>query len=291
MKGIRVYLAPAGALGDQENAFRGVQRYGNGLHFRVLVSYWYFRSYNLDSIYSKSFGEYRPDTFADSGAFSAWSQDGKVNVQEYAEWLHKWKHLFTVYSNLDVKGDVDAGLRNQVYLERQGLKPLPVFHGGEPFSVLEDLVQHYPYIALGGLSGHTTSGSREMWAFIIRCFKIARGRSVFHGFGMTNWKIMRALPWYSVDSSTWTQGFRFGAVPIFDGRVGKFHRIRLGDRRAWYKHAVLVRGMGYDPEDFADKTRYSRARTCEISAISYMQAEQWLRGKWGEISMPVRGRT
>jgi len=280
---VKLYLADTNAT-HLHNGFKGARA-----PFPVLLSYFYFRDRDMIAVLDKIFETHVGiDLFADSGAFSAHSLGQPLRVEAYAEWLNKWKHLFTVYANLDVKGDVDAGLKNQRYLESQGLSPLPVFHGGEPLSVLEDLIQEYPYIALGGLAGETRSGSREMWAFVIKCFKMAKGRAVFHGFGMTNWKLMSSLPWYSCDSSSWGQGFRFGAVPLFVPLLGKFDKVKVGDHASSKKHARVIRAYGFDPQDFLDRTRYHSRFAAGLSAASYCAAARYLTKRHGEITIPKR---
>lgn len=259
-----------------------------GVEHRILISYHYYQKDDLDKLFARYFTPPYPDVFCDSGAYSAWSLGMPINVKAYAEWVHKWKHLFTVHANLDVKGDIDAGLKNQEYLESQGLNPLPVFHGGEPMSVLEDMIQKYPYIALGGLAGSTQSGSREMWRFVTKCFEVASGRSVFHGFGMTNWQLMKAFPWYSVDSSSWGSGFRFGTVPVFDRRIGKFEKVKLGDSVSCKKSADNLYEMGFDWREFANRTLNKRSRICAVAALSYMLAEQWLTRLHKHVEIPVR---
>jgi len=39
----------------------------------------------------------------------------------------------------------------------------------------------------------------------------------FHGFGLTSFKLLRKFRWYSVDSTTWGQGGRFGRIQLLDG--------------------------------------------------------------------------
>lgn len=281
---MRLYLADSND-NNHRNAHAALAE--RGLRHRILLSYWYYKDKDLDQVMAQHFADPYPDIFADSGAFSAWSLGGNVDVHAYADWLHRWKHLFTTYANLDVKGDVDAGLRNLAALEAKGLAPLPVFHGGEPLSVLDDMVADYPYIALGGLAGAATaSGSRQMWAFVVKCFQVAQGRSVFHGFGMTNWKLMRDLPWYSVDSSSWGQGFRYGQVPVFDEKRGRFVKLQLGDWKGCRQHASLVRSLGFDWQDFADRERNDRGKICALAALSYMLAERWLTRRHGPIAIP-----
>lgn len=257
---------------------------------RILISYYYFKSVDIDALLQEHFTPPYPQIFADSGAFTAYIRGETLDRRDYAAWLHKWRHRFTVYANLDVKGDVDAGLKNQAWLESQGLTPLPVFHGGEPWSVLTDLIATYPYIALGGIAGSSvTNNYQSMMAWLVHCFKLARGKSVYHGFGMTNWSVLKALPWYSVDSTSWSQGFMYGQCPVFDPRTGKFIKLQLGDKSSWYKHSALVRSYGFDPADFADRSRNHHSLSAGICALSYMTAEAWLRKRWGPQTIPFQG--
>lgn len=255
------------------------------MKLRILLSYWYYKDTDLDALFTKYFTPPYPDVFADSGGFSAETQGAVIAPQEYAAWVKRWAYLFSVYANLDVIGDAVGTAENQKRLEDMGLTPLPVFHVGENWDVLEGLVERYSYVALGGMVPHMRFAKRLI-PWLIKAFKIAQGRAVFHGFGATSWEVISQLPWYSVDSSSWGQGFRYGQVPVFDNRKGRFEKINLGDRAGWVKHAKLVRDLGFDPADFSDRSRNDRAKICAISALSYMKAEQWLRRHWGEIHIP-----
>lgn len=263
----------------------GVDR-GN-MKLRILLSYHYYKDTDLDALFEKYFTPPYPEVFADSGAFSAASQGVQIDIADYAAWVKRWAHLLTTYANLDVIGDADATDRNQKTLEDLGLAPLPVFHTGSDMGHLEKLVERYQYIALGGMVPFMRFPKRIM-PWLIKCFKLAQGRAVFHGFGATSWTVVKALPWYSVDSSSWGSGFRYGQVPVFDARAGKFQILNLGNIAAWQKHSRLVETLGFDWRDFADRNRNDRAKICAISALSYMMAEQWLRHRHGEIFIPGR---
>jgi hypothetical protein len=258
------------------------------LRLRILLSYWYYKDTDLDALFAKYFTPPYPQVFADSGAFSAFTQGVAITPAEYAAWVQRWGHLFTVYCNLDVIGSTEGTAANQAALEQEhGLAPLPVFHVGEPWAVLESLIDRYPYIALGGMVPHLRYTQRLM-PWLVGCFKRAAGRAVFHGLGATNWTILKAFPWYSVDSSSWGQGFRYGQVPLFDAAHGRFVEAQLGDPKTCYTHAGLFRQLGFDPADFADRARNDRAKICAISALSYMHAEAWLRKRHGAIYIPRR---
>jgi hypothetical protein len=254
---------------------------------RILLSYWYFKSVDLDRLIPRTFTEPYPEIFADSGAFSAMTQGAKVDLEEYARWLLRYKHWFGVYANLDVIRHAELTWSNQQILEdRYGLEPLPVFHVAEGWDWLHHYLERYRYIALG-VAGHPTS---RYMGWVVRCFK-ERGdppRAAYHGFGITSWKALRSFPWYSVDSSSWAQGYRYGQVPLFDERKGTFTKLALGDRAAWLRHAPLVRRYGYDPRDFGERARNERRKVAGLCAVSYISAERWLRRYWGPQAIPAR---
>lgn len=280
-RGLRLHLAER----DPQHhgwATRGAEQHG--LRLRILLSYHYYRDTDLNDLFQRYFSPPYPEVFVDSGAYSAKTQGAVIDLDAYAAYIQRYRHLITTYANLDVIGDAEATWRNQQHLEALGLHPLPVFHAGEPWSYLERYIERYPYIALGGLVGKI--GRAKAW--LVRCFKLARGHSVYHGFGVTTWDVLKAFPWYSVDSSSWGQGFRFGQMAVFDPQRGRFIKLDLGDAVAWRKHAPLIRTLGFDPADFAHRARNDRAKICALSAVSYLHAERWLRRWHGEISIPTQ---
>lgn len=251
--------------------------------WRVLLSWYYYQKADLDEVFSKYLVRPYPELFLDSGAFSAFMQGVTISLSDYAAWIKKYQHLITLYANLDVIKDAESTWRNQQRLEQEyGLSPLPVFHVSEPWDMLERYLATYPYIALG------VAGTRShvYMPWLVKCFKMAEGRAVYHGFGITTWEVLKAFPWYSVDSSSWGQGFRFGNVPVFDERQGKFIKVQLGDYQSCYAYAWLIRSYGFDPSDFAHRSRGYRQHICALSALSYMKAEHWLTKRWGEVSLP-----
>jgi len=257
-----------------------------GLRLRILLSYWYYKDVDLDALFAKYFTPPYPEVFADSGAFSAMTQGVPITVQEYANWLKRWQHLFSAYANLDVIKNAEATWHNQQELEDLGYSPIPAFHILEDWGWLERYIEKYPYIALGVAGQQKEADAVMRW--LVKCFKLAGRQAVFHGFALTSWQIMKSFPWYSVDSSSWGSGFRYGSVPLFDKERGRFFTAHLGDKPSCYKLTPLFRALGFDPADFADRRRNERAKICAISALSYMKAERWLRGYWGEVHIPGR---
>lgn len=269
-----------GAMADVPERERDVQ-------LRILLSYWYYKDADLDVLFKKYFTEPYPDVFADSGGFSAMTQNAEINIEDYANWVKRYKHLFSTYANLDVIGNPSETLKNQRILEDKfGLEPRPVVHAANNYDALEYYLKNkYKYICLGGLVPYASQPKVRM-RYLIKAFQMAGSEAVFHGFGVTSWEVMSQLKWYSVDSSSWGSGFRFGSIPLFDSARGKFEKAKLGDREGCLKFSRLFEELGFNWQDFADRKRNDRAKVCAISALSYMKAEQYLRRKFGNVYIP-----
>lgn len=151
---------------------------------RILLSFHYLRGRNLRSDLRRGFGESAPELFVDSGAFSAATQGVEIDIGEYCAFVQEYADLIEVYSNLDVIGDPKATFRNQCEMERRGLSPLPVFHVGGDWSYLERYIERYSYIALGGRVPYfSSSATKRVMPWLVRCFRMAQGRTVYTLFG------------------------------------------------------------------------------------------------------------
>lgn len=289
---MRIYLA------DTNNTnHRAANHYltKQGYDHNVLMSFYYYDDKDMDALLGTF--DRMPNLFVDSGAFSAWSLGKKeITVHGYGDWLLKNQHLFPIYASLDEKRytpeqNAQVGLDNLRILEGMGLKPIPVFHAGEPWSLLDDLMTDYPYIALGGTAGHTQHGGDLHWRFTAECFRRAQGRDVvFHGFGVTTWRIIKAFPWYSVDSSSWGQSFRYGVLSIFDPITGSWHKARPRHHRDMAKLATQLKRLGFDWMQLLEvgKQRPNRKMLCGVAATSYMIAAEWIERRHGKVVIPAR---
>jgi hypothetical protein len=148
-------------------------------------------------------------------------------VDNYAEFVKKYKRGIDYYANVDVIGDPVLSWRNQKYLEeKHGLSPVPVYHISEEYSWYYKYAERYDYICIGGWAA--TNGNKEQKTkWIDRCFRIVcDSKSIptkkLHGFGITSWKLLIDFPWFSVDSTSWIQLGAYGVILIPHKRHGKF---------------------------------------------------------------------
>lgn len=228
---------------------------------RVLVSFYYHRDNDLDQMVSDLGGDV--DLFADSGAYSAFTVGTQIGLGDYIRWLKRWDHLINVRANLDVIGDPAASAVHHRTLTETGLEVLPVFHLGEPWTVLEDMCEQYSYVALGGLVPYL-AGDRHRAAlmqWLVKAHVIARKRgTALHGFGLTSAQLVKDLPFYSLDSSSYTFGCRFGLTYLWDAKALNMRSILFRNQQQVRRYAWLFRLHGIEPGTVLDP-EYMRVGT------------------------------
>ena len=165
------------------------------------------------------------ELFLDSGAYSALTQGKVIDLDEYVKFIQDNKDAISVYANLDVIGDAEGTWKNQKFMEKRGLHPLPVFHAGEDLEYFYRYLGKYDYICLGGLVG---GSNNQLTFWLDSLFEIICDTSdhfpkcKIHGFGLTALDLMLRYPWYSVDSTSWVLTGRHGAVLVPRFRGGKW---------------------------------------------------------------------
>lgn len=167
------------------------------------------------------------DLFLDSGAFSAFTKQKVISIDEYAGFIHRNGHHFGVIANLDDIGDDGPkSWANMKALEAKGCKVFPVFHFSDKLEYLYKILDEgYDYMALGGLVGAHTNVLKqwldEMWGKHL-CDKDGLPKIKVHGFGLTSFPLIYRYPWYSVDSSSAVMTSIFGGcVFVLNGQMVK----------------------------------------------------------------------
>jgi len=202
--------------------------------------------------------------FCDSGAFTVMEKygvygkkaeglDREPGVQEYflklCEFYRQYGYLFEVLAEFDV-GDYEAKTRFRKQLEDAGgRQTLPTWAGGvDPRSYADWLAQEYDYIGIGGFSGEVgVSGVQVMRKslgylrkFNVRC----------HGWGTTGSEILKKVPLYSADSTTWISGSQYGVTFQFKGgrlfQWGKEEKRRRQQLRRHFQEAPAELKLDFD---------------------------------------------
>ncbi|MCK5235413.1 MAG: hypothetical protein KAR06_00395 [Deltaproteobacteria bacterium] len=173
----------------------------------------------------------------DSGAFTAWTKKVVIDIDDYIEFIHKYKPYLNSYVNLDVipaefgrkatpqevKESAQKSFENFLYMRDNGLDPIPVFHYGEDFKWLEAMVDAgCEYIGISPTTDKTTAQKRAWLDKVFEFITDSEGRAIVktHAFGVTGVSLLVRYPWYSADATTWVRASSFGAiiVPVQDAR-------------------------------------------------------------------------
>jgi hypothetical protein len=197
------------------------------------------------------------DWSMDSGAFTAHQKGVAVDLDAYIaccqERLATDPKLVEVFA-LDAIGDPRRTLENTERMWAAGVPAIPCYHYGEPVDYLLHYAARYPKIALGGMA--MLKGPGRL-AVIRQCFARVWPHLV-HGFGITHERQLMAVPWHSVDSSSWESNVARYGRPV---SLGLAHRHQTNGEGKRHRVLVNYRDMArLEVERFLDLERQAQAR-------------------------------
>lgn len=243
---------------------------------RILLSYHYYKDEDVGGLLDSCFPGVEVDVFADSGAFSAFTVGEPIDPGKYTAWVNRWKSKFTVAAGPDVIGDAKATAKatERMLGQVSGIPVLPTFHVGEDWKWLDYWTKKVDHLAFGGMVPYTRRRSL-LAGWLVKAWKrIPEGTKV-HGFGLTTWPLMLQFPWHSVDSSSWTAGFRYAQLQLFDQTKGRMVEIAMRDPKSLLAGARVLAQYGLRPSDVrADG--YDRVRLCGVCVESWQRVEEWI---------------
>jgi len=167
----------------------------------------------------------------DSGAFTIQNTKTPVKLDNYicfCQRLLSKCRCNVIFVNLDVipgksrfrypikeEGEKSAkeGWNNYMTMLEAKLPVLHVYHQGEPLEYLERMCQYSNYL---GISASSAGNWKQALAWTDTVFSWLHSNCKSlprtHYFGVTKPDVLMGYPFYSVDSSTWMAGNRFGRV-------------------------------------------------------------------------------
>ncbi|KKK73135.1 hypothetical protein LCGC14_2896880, partial [marine sediment metagenome] len=158
------------------------------------------------------------DVALDSGAYSidSGSVSGKnLTIEKYAEYVKKEGDRYTIRFTFDKIGHGPQSYKNWLWLRKQELDIIPVYHLGTDEKYLERYLRQVDYISLGGIAnmhrGELMKGLRYIWK---KYLLDQSGNPIckLHGLGITSYNVMAAFPWYTVDSTSANIRAAYGTI-------------------------------------------------------------------------------
>lgn len=213
---------------------------------------------------------FKNDFFLDSGAFSVFTGAiDNINIDNYIQFIKK--NNIKIYAGLDVIGSAEKTIQNIIYMEKQGLSPIPTFHHGESFNILEDYCKKYDYIAIGGMAGDLKRKQDQLRYFLKDVFKITK-KIRLHGFGLTG-NLLLEFPFYSADSTGWISATRHRKVVYFTGS-------RISTYAAVTKKNIENRSCFKNTLKSVSLTNRKDEDLTEAAMLEYIKFEKYLTVLW-----------
>lgn len=237
--------------------------------FDTLVSFHYFSGRTSEPVIAEMAAA-GCRTIGDSGAFSAMTSGVSIDLDKFAAWAERNRRHLAWVASLDAIGDPAASWRNWVYLTRNGLDVVPTVHfGARPEELDRYADRGCDFIGLGGVAARKDRQRVLRW--LVSMFRHARDhhpKMRFHGWGITGRLYLEHLPFYSVDSSGFGAGYRYGRVNVWDPDQARLVGFVL-DRASAAPHWRLLRRVyGVAALDVATSTTANRSLHLRLSALT-----------------------
>jgi len=203
----------------------------------------------------------------DSGAFTAWKAGTTISLDEYCRFLETTKLPIWRYFVLDKIGDADETQRNLEIMLKRGFNPIPIFTRGEDPAHLDELYRVSDLVAVGGLV--MTGGNTGFVKGIMRHI----GERDCHWLGFTRMDWVKHYRPYSIDSSGWAAGVRYGCLNLYMGG-GKYQRLGSEDfiDRPDPKIMRRLRELGIDPKRLGNRDQWRNFEGLALRDATYSSA-------------------
>lgn len=249
-----------------------------------LMSYEYLKGKGL-----KQLKKY-PDIhlFIDSGAYTYQSdpkygeytsEQWEEQILEYLEWAKKYKNQIFAIADLDLQYLSNVGYEKVYEWRKKYFEPFMLETGvpvcfiwhEDGLDVWEYMCKRYPYVGLSLAIDTIDSG-----CYILRdMFRIAeKYNTLCQGMASTNTKLLVQYPFYTVDSTTWLAGLKYGEISVWTGT--KMTRVKKQDFET--KAFPLI--SNYDIKfDFDLIRQEDTTEMIRVNAYAFVQAEKYVRDR------------
>lgn len=180
-------------------------------------------------------------------------------IEEYVQWLHDYKDYIDIAANVDLEFYVGNDVVDR--WNHKYFKPLEKymeisyvahedrtgkFNDKTGLKRIKQYLEEHKYVGISGTRSMIKQGVK-----IYELNKIHRKR--LHGFGWTSIPRLKSCPFFSVDSTTWIGGAKYGTSYRYDGK-----NFRVMDNNHKYlrkndKQKVKDAGLDFDDLIYEEK--------------------------------------
>jgi hypothetical protein len=192
----------------------------------LLKSYYYIATSKWIIPYMNQFKGF----LLDSGAFTFMTsqKNAKINWERYVIEYGNFVKKFNINHFFELDIDSIVGLKEverlRDLLEKTAeRKCIPVWHKSRGLEYWKRMCQEYDYVAIGGIVSKEIK--RVEHDVFYPLLKIAKENNTkVHGLGFTDLKGLEKYKFYSVDSTCWLSGGRYGMLYTFNGKTLYYQR-------------------------------------------------------------------
>lgn len=226
--------------------------------------------------------------FIDSGAYT-YQNDPKyleytdeqweTQIVKYLEWAKKHKGQIFAIADLDLQYLPNVGYEKVYEWRRKYFEPfmletgIPVcfIYHEDGLDMWDYMCKRYPYVGLSLAIDKVDGGS----TILKEMFQIAeKHNALCQGMASTNTKMLTHYPFYTVDSTTWLAGLKYGEISVWTGT--KMTRVKKQDFET--KAFPLI--QRYDrPFDFDLIREEDPTEMIRVNAYAFIEAEKFVRDR------------
>ena len=248
-----------------------------------LMSYEYLKGKGFNTF--KKYKDVR--LFIDSGAYT-YQNDPKYEeyteeqwvkqIQEYLAWAKKHKDNIFAIADLDLQYLSNVGYEKvyewrKTYFEPFMLEtgiPVCFIYHEDGLDQWEYMCKRYPYVGLSLAIDKVENGSNQLREM----FKIAeKHNALCQGMASTNTKMLTQYPFYTVDSTTWNAGLKYGEISVWTGT--KMTRVKKTDFET--KAFPLIQNYEGASFDFDLIREEDKTEMIRVNAYAFVLGEKFVR--------------
>lgn len=225
--------------------------------------------------------------FIDSGAFTYMSdpkyddytvEQWEQQIQEYLKWVEKHKDNIFAFADLDLQYLPKVGYQKvyewrkkyfEPFMLRTGVPCCFIYHD-DGLEYWDYMCKRYPYV---GMSTNIDAQNSE--EIIKEMFRIAeKHNALVQGMATTDTRILTDLPFYTVDSTTWNVGLKYGEISVWD--TTRMRRIKKTEFETKAFPAISKYDIKFDFGLIKDEDKTEMVR---VNAYAFVMAEHYVRDR------------
>lgn len=199
----------------------------------------------------KGFFPQGQEVFLDSGGYSYNKHKEKYDFEDVLEFAAKYMdfiqeniqhvNMVSEFDAIQLGKDFIDKFREEFYNSLPPEKFMPIWHPGDGREELERLCSTYQVVGISQSDIHGDTDNIPVFNSYVQRYKVR-----LHGVGITSKRLMEAVKWDSVSSTSWLSPSMYGDTFVWTGRELKRYPKDYKDRRKQHRSLFMDHGFDYE---------------------------------------------